>query len=940
MTVEFRLLGDVEVRLDSRPVDVGHARQRCVLVALLADAERPVPVDQLLERVWGDNQPLRPRDTLHSYISRLRRMLAATSVRVIRQSGGYVVTVDAMAVDLHHFRHLISQAQAAADDEQAGPLFEQALALWRGEAFATLDTLWVNNLRDAVDAERSAAELDRNDVELRRGHHTRLLADLDAGVVAHPLDERRIGQLMLALYRCGRQADALDHYRQSRRRLTDELGTDPGPALQELHRQILSADTALSVSTPIRSSSSSKQSPMPRQLPAAPRLFVGRGRELAELSRALDVQAEPGGTVVISAIGGAGGIGKTWLAMRWAHDNLGRFPDGQLYVDLRGFDPSEPPVPPPVAVRGFLDALGAEPAAIPIDPDAQTALYRSLVADKRMLIVLDNARNAAQVLPLLPGAASSAVLVTSRHQLNSLVTTHGAQPLALDILADNESRELLIRHLGSPRVTDEPEAVSNLLARCAGLPLALSIMAARAAAQPEFPLAVLAEEMQDTSTRLDVLDAGELSANLAAVFDCSYQALKPETAQVFALLGIAPSPDISLHAAASMTRLSLVNTRRVMQELHRAHLMQEYLPGRYRMHDLVRLYAARQAIRDHDDGSRTAALLRLVDFYLHTACDGDRLLYPYRPPIDIDLPSLGCLPYPLADRPAAMMWFNTEHACILAAQKIATEQGWDTHVWQLAWALTIFHWRRGHIHDHFSAWQAGLVSADRSCNAAAQAEAHRLLGHAYGQSGMHDEALDHLEQALTLSEQLGDGFGQGHTHQLLAWAWEQRGENHQALPHASRALRIAETLGNPVWMATALDTIGWCHALLGDYKEAHGYCQQALDLHRQHRHQDGEAETLKNLGYIAHHAGNQRQAIDHYHQALVLLRAIGDIYAEADALEHLADAHDAIGQHHDACRYWHQALELYRSQRRARQAQHVQERLEGERLTSLGAIRS
>ncbi|MCA1675170.1 MAG: hypothetical protein LC799_24255, partial [Actinobacteria bacterium] len=328
--------------------------------------------------------------------------------------------------------------------------------------------------------------------------------------------------------------------------------------------------------------------PVPRQLPGASRLFTGRARELIRLTAVLDTGAEQGATVVISAIGGAGGIGKTTLALHWAHQNMERFPDGQLYVNLRGFDPSGTPMPPAMAVRGFLDALGVEPGAIPVDLDAQAGLYRSLVAGKRMLIVLDNARDTAHVAPLLPGSPTCTVLVTSRQQLAGLVTAHGAWHLALDTLTEVEGRELLTRHLGPDRVAAESEALSYLLERCAGLPLALGIVAARAVAHPRFPLAVLAEELRETAARLDAWDAGELNVNLRAVFSCSYDALAAEAAEVFRLLGIAPGPDISLAAVASLTAQSITRARALLRDLEAAYLVQQHAPGRYRMHDLIR----------------------------------------------------------------------------------------------------------------------------------------------------------------------------------------------------------------------------------------------------------------------------------------------------------------------------------------------------------------
>lgn len=595
--------------------------------------------------------------------------------------------------------------------------------------------------------------------------------------------------------------------------------------------------------------------PVPRQLPGAPRLFTGRARELARLTGVLDEQGDSGATVVISAIGGAGGIGKTWLALHWAHQNVQRFPGGQLYVNLRGFGPSGSPMPPGVAVRGFLEALGLEPSAIPRELDAQAALYRSLVEGRQMLIVLDNARDTAQVVPLLPGSPSCTVVVTSRHQLTALVTEHGARILNLNVLTEAEARELLVRHLGSDRVVAEPEAVAELLERCAGLPLALGIVAARAVAQPEFPLSALAEELHETSARLDALDAGELGVCLRAVFSWSYYALDAETADVFRLLGSAPGLDISLLAAASLTGQSTPRTRALLRKLEASHLVQQHSLGRYRMHDLVRLYAAERTHHDHSSNSLNAALRRVVDFYLHTAHAGERLLYPHRQPIELGQPTIGCVSYPFESEARALAWFAVEHPCLLATQKLAGERGWHTPAWQLAWTLNGFHLRQGNFSDNVITWQAGFAAAERLNSPTVHVLAHRFLGHAYAGVGRYADAMDHLQQALTLSEQTGDVLNQAHTHQALSRAWEQQGDIQRALTHSTQTLRLYQTLGNPAWEAHTLNAVGWLHARLDHRQEARAYCEQSLTLHRQLQDRDGEARTLDSLGYIAYRTG-------------------------------------------------------------------------------------
>ncbi|GGV31435.1 AfsR/SARP family transcriptional regulator [Streptomyces spectabilis] len=926
MTARFAVLGNVEVLLDGRPLGIGHLRQRGVLAALLVDANRTVSVDQLADRVWADRPPQRFRSSLYSYLSRLRKALGqagTTGAHIDKRPGGYRLTVDPSAVDLHRFRDLVAEARAAADDGHAAVLYDQALAHWQAEAFAGLDTPWFNALREALARERHAVDLDRADIALRQGRYGELLAALTTRADAHPLDERLAGQLLLALHGAGRTADALAHYRRLRERLADELGVDPGSPVRELHQRILTGDLPL---TPPRLPPAAPP-PVPRQLPASPGVFTGRDEELDRLTKTLGAAAADGrgGTVVISAIGGIGGVGKTWLAVRWAHENAHRFPDGQLYVNLRGFDPAAPPMPPPTAVRGFLDALGADPDSIPSDPDARAALYRSLVAERRMLIVLDNARDADQIRPLLPGSPSCTVLVTSRSRLTALVATHGARSLSLDVLGRDAAHRLLVSHLGLPRMAGEPAAVDALLDHCAGLPLALGIVAARAATQPDAPLAVLATELSRAADRLDALDAGDLTASLRAACEASYQALTPAAATLFALLGLAPGPDIAPAAAASLAALPEARTRVLLAELEAAHLVRQDRPGRYRTHDLIRLYAA-EAARRRSERDVEAALDRLVDFHLHTAFAANRLLDGPNTPFMVrpEPPAPGCGPLRPADTAAALRWFDAEHACLLAVQSLALDTGRLPHVWQLAWTLISYHQGGYHLAEYLTAWRAALSAAERHGDAPApRALAHWRYGHARALTGDHGAALDHIGLALTVAERTDDIAGQAHICRTLGRVWEQHGDDERALEHALRALALYQRLDNPVWQANQLNAVGWMHARLGRYPQAQTHCEHALRLYREHGRPADAASTLDSLGYIAHHTGRQQQAVEYYEQALALFRGYADSSNEADTLANLAETHRTLGNEGPARAAWQQALALYETQGREGQAERV-----------------
>jgi hypothetical protein len=514
---------------------------------------------------------------------------------------------------LYRFRHLVAQARTADDLEQAGRLFREALDQWRGNVMAgVITTESLQRLCAGIEEERLAALRECLAADLRVGRHTVVLGELAELIAEHPLHES-FGELWVrALYMCGRQAQALAELQRIRARLLDELGIDLSPPLRALQQQMLTADPVLNAPADRVLVARPTRPVVPQQLPAPPRLFVGRSRELRQLGEVL----RPESAVVMSVISGAGGIGKSWLALRWAHGNRDRFPDGQLFVNLRGFDPSGEPLSPKVAVRGFLDALGVDAESVPNGLDLQTALYRSLVAGRRMLIVLDNARDSRHVESLLPGSPLCTVLITSRRHLAGLITAHGAHPMELDVLPDHEAEELFRSHVGSDRTSAEPEAAAEIVASCAGLPLALGVVAVRAGRNPRFPLAALAGELRDSAARLDALDGGDLSANVRAMLSWTYDTVDDDARRLFALLGLTPGPDISLPAVVSLSGWSATRALAVLRDLENAHLVQQPLPGRYRMHDLVWLFAEEQAGISLDRDDRRAALRRLVDFYL------------------------------------------------------------------------------------------------------------------------------------------------------------------------------------------------------------------------------------------------------------------------------------------------------------------------------------
>jgi tetratricopeptide (TPR) repeat protein len=648
----------------------------------------------------------------------------------------------------------------------------------------------------------------------------------------------------------------------------------------------------------------------PRQLPAAVAHFAGRAGELAVLTGLMRGRVEVGGTVVISAIGGTAGVGKTALAVHWAHRVAGRFPDGQLYVDLRGFSPGGQVVAPGEAVRRFLDALDVPPERIPVDLDAQAALYRSQLAGRRMLVVLDNARDTTQVRPLLPAAATCLVLVTSRNQLTGLVATDGAHPVDLDLLSVAEARELLTQRLGAQRVAAEPDAVVEIITGCARLPLALALVAARAATRPHTPLHVLAGELRDAQQRWQTLTGDDPHTDVRAVFSWSYQALAPAAARLFRLLGLHPGPDISAPAAASLAGITPEAVRPLLAELTRASMLVEPSVGWYTCHDLLRGYATHLADTTDTDEQRHTATGRVLDHYLHTAHPADRLLHPAVDPVPLAPPRAGVTPEQLSDHAQALGWLTAHRPVLLAAVAHAAATGFDTHTWQLAWTLATFLNRRGHWHDWVAVGRAAVGAAQRLADPTAQTRTHHVLAVAYIRLGRFDEAHTQLCHALDLATRTGDQTQQAHTHIGLTYLWERRGRPAQALDHAQQALPLFQATGHQAGQARALNAVGWYHALLGDHRQAITYCQQALPLFQQLGDRAGQATTWDSLGYAHHYLGQHTQAITCYQHALTLLRDVGDRYEEAATLTRLGDTHHTAGNPPGARDAWQQALTI------------------------------
>jgi len=619
--MQVRLLGPVDVVVDGRPRPVRGLRRQAVLATLALHSGEVVSTGKLADVVWGKTAPPTAANTLQSHMSFLRTVLGSRAA-ILARPPGYVLDLGDDHTDVQLAEQFLRQGTQSADPVRGTRLLQDALALWRGQPLADVAGLeWLEEQAERLGLLGVRVKRALLTARLAAGEHAQLVPDLEQMAADHRLDEQIHAELMLALYRSARQADALAAYQRLRRTLSEELGIDPGQPLRDLEVAILRQDPALDAPAPV-SLTARPAVPVPAQLPPAVPAFIGRDAELASLDALLPatVQATAAGpaTVVIAALSGTAGVGKTALAVHWAHRAAAQFPDGQLYVNLGGFDPGGAAMQPSEALRGFLDAFGVSAARIPESLPAQAGLYRSLLAGKRVLVVLDNAKDAGQARPLLPGSPGSLAIVTSRNQLTGLVATDGASALTLDLLGSADARRLLASRLGSRRVAREPEAVDVIIAGCARLPLALTIAAARAAASPGFPLAVLATELREATRALDPLNGGDPATDVRAVFSWSYHALTTDAARLFRLLGLHPGADIALPAAASLAAIPPDRARALLAELARAHLLAEHAPGRYAFHDLLRAYATELA-RTHDSQNvRSAAAHRVLEHYLHT----------------------------------------------------------------------------------------------------------------------------------------------------------------------------------------------------------------------------------------------------------------------------------------------------------------------------------
>jgi DNA-binding SARP family transcriptional activator/tetratricopeptide (TPR) repeat protein len=949
--VRLELLGPVRVWRDGVELGLGPPQQRALLAVLLAGAGQPVSLAELVELLWDGDPPVSAATVVHKYVGELRRLFEpdlparAPGEWLLRQGGGYRLAVDAESFDLARFRELARQARHAVREGRhtaAVELFGQGLAAWRGRCAAGTEPSSAGRvLFTMIDQEHSSVAVEAADCALHAVDAGAVVAVLRRAASWDPLNESLQARLMLVLAAAGHQAEALTVYQRVRARLADDLGVDPGADLRSAHQQVLRQQSAAPPAEPTAPATPPAAEPdnrppaspehdaatpradaggltpivRPAQLPPDLRTFTGRHAELAALSALLpdpdpDAVGAPPGAVPIGVIDGIGGIGKTSLAVHWAHTAAGRFPDGQLYVNLHGFDPSGSTTPAAQALREFLDALGVPPQRVPDGVDAQAGLYRSVLAGRRIMVVLDNARDLTQVRPLLPGSPGCVVIVTSRHRLTGLAATHAAKLVTLRPFDADDSRSTLARTLGDDLVAANPDAVERIVALCAGLPLAVGVVAARTSTLPSPALAAVADELRDARTRLDALASGEAGTDVRAVFSWSYRLLSPPAARLFRLLPQAGGPDLSLAAAVAMAGQPLSAVRRWVAELTGTGLLTEHLPGRYLCHDLVAAYARELTTEEDDDRERYDARRRLLDYYLQSARTAHSRLEPMRPPPAAPLALPGVLPADIPDREHAMRWLATERQVLNDAVRHAGPE-FGGHAWRLALCLPEFYQRSGYWHDWEAVMRAALAVAVDQGDLVAQAHLHHSLAGACFFLDREQEALRHLLRTSTLFVQLGMTAEHADVCTNLGAVHRKYRRWPEALSYYRHALELFRLTDNRRLEAKALDGIGRCQAGLGDHRQCIDTAERALTIFEEIGDPSGAAASWSALGTSHSALGDHAVAIDYLHRAIDRYRGSRDQPGEASALDELGDVHLAAGDRAAARAAWLQALAIY-----------------------------
>lgn len=897
--MRVNLLGTVElVSSGDDPVQLGAAKRRTVLAALAIELNRVVSGDRLISLVWDGSPPPQAKAALQGHVAQLRKVLG-DGLELVTRAPGYVLVGERAAVDVLVFEDLVASARGVAD-ETAVEQLTAALRLWRGPFLTDVPCA---ELREAgaprLEELRLVAvqELAGRLVRLDRADEA--VSGLRQAIGDHPLREPLVAQLVLVLRRTGRQAEALDLFHRTRKQLVEELGVDPGPDLRAAYQAVLAGE---STPKPVREST---RNPVPAQLPREHRGFVGRDAELADLDDSLTGQDSAIGLLV-----GPPGVGKTALALHWAHRMAGRFPDGQLFVNLRGFDETEP-TDARTALIGFLRALGLADSQISVDLDDQAAQFRSLLAGRRILVVLDNARSVDQVRPLLPGSAHCLVLVTSRHGLDDLVVTEGASVLPVTTLSASAAKDLLAGVLGRQRIGQEPEATAELVEQCDRLPLALRIAGARLASRPRWTIQSLVDELRDEQHRLSALSLPEAGRGVHAALAVSYRELPDGAARLFRRLGLHPGTDVDSYAAAALLDINVVTARTHLRTIASGNLLHESTPDRYSRHDLVRLFTRQLAVADQggageDNGVSTE---RLLDYYLHVADTARAHLSDHVRPF----PELAHPPasFPrLTSHTAAFDWFTAEEGNLSLLLEIAALGGEHERTWKIALCLDAFHFRRGNRVDRLEVCQIGLRAARAVGDAHAEANLLLRMGSTLADLGQTEYAVEQCERAALLAK--GDRHLECAALANLGYCLLAAGRHASAQERMREALEIAREADDLRSQANVLNNLA--NVLLGqrEAEEALRCAKEALRLFTAVAPSKAHTATLHTVGAALQQLDRLDEALESYQHGLELAEDLGDQYQIALCHRAIGDVLEKLERVDVAAAHWELALRLYR----------------------------
>jgi DNA-binding SARP family transcriptional activator/Tfp pilus assembly protein PilF len=935
--MRFRLLGPVEVWAGGDWHPIGAPKWRSVLAALLIKAGQIVPADELINEVWGDKPPAKATNLISIYVLRLRRLIGDTDGSIlVTRAPGYLLRLAPGDTDAGLFETLLREggrAYAAGDPERAAAQLAEALGLWYGSPLADVPqtTLVETEAQRLAELRLDAAEL-RIKAELASGSHAQVIPELRRLLADHALRENLWLLLMQALDGAGRHAEALDAYGQARAVIADELGVDPGAELRRFHADLLakdikevgeapgsiSAGTVAATPRPAGPPRGPAAPPAPRPAPAPAQLpmdvadFTGRDdqvRRLSDLLSSADA-ADDSGAVRIALVAGSGGLGKTSLAVHAAHRVRGRFPDGQLYVDLLGATP-HPLLPGDVLAR-FLRDLGVDGRQVPLDEDERAARYRTVLAGRRVLVVLDNARDAAQVRPLLPGSASCAVLITTRSRMPDLAST---RLVDIDVLDDDDALTLFTRVVGDERAAAEPEATAEVLLTCAGLPLAIRICAARLNSRAGWTIRTMADRLRDTRRRLDEMTVGDLAVR--ASFQVSFASLPArahpdgiDPARGFCLLGLWQGASISAAAAAALFGTPEFLAADALEVLVDTHLLESKRPDWYQFHDLLRVYASERALADLAESERDAAAGRLLRWYMHTADAAATAVAPARYDMPLDKVEGDQPPLAFDTVDDALAWFDGDRSNLAAATRQASAAGWPDIAWRLPAPLLNIYERRGNWADCVAIYRIALDSARQAGNRQGEAWVLSALGYSLGMN-RESEAIGYLEQSLAIRREIGDTKGEAGSANNVGDAYWRLGRPAEAIEMFGQARDLNRQVGNRYGEGVALTNLGAALLDLGRAEEAVSQLEQACTTFGEIGYLDGIGYAKYALGDCHLSLGRDAEAMDCFRQAVASHQAAGSSHRQAVTLQALGGVQARNGLVAEAGRSWALALAIF-----------------------------